>query len=56
MKEYRVYISELHYGSVVVEAENEEQAVGLGYKELEEGNIKWHDMEVTDVHADLESD
>ena len=45
---YKVRISELRYGEVEVEAENEEQA-----KTIASGKeIEWFDLETTDMTAE----
>ncbi len=45
---YRVRISELRYGEVEVEAENEEQAKTIASSK----EIEWFDSETTDMTAE----
>ena len=53
---YVVYISEIRYGSVAVEADSKEEAETRVRKVLENQQcqdlIEWHDAEISDVTAD----
>ena len=49
MEKYTIYVSELQYGFLEVEAENEEEAIEKVYAEYENGNVFWHSSEITDV-------
>lgn len=53
---YVVYISEIRYGSVAVEADSKEDAETRVQKLLEDQQcrdlIEWHDSEISDVTAD----
>ena len=44
-EKYKFYVSKVEYGSVVVEADSEQEA----REKIDEREIKWHDSEITDV-------
>lgn len=46
---YCVYITELHYGSVHVEADNDDAAIQKARMLYEQGHVLWHDGELSDV-------
>lgn len=46
---YCVYITELHYGSVHVEADSDSDAVRKGEALYKQGHVLWHDGELSDV-------
>jgi len=52
MKKYEVYVKEVSYGMIVVEAENEDQAWDRATEVYEEGNTSWGklDFDITEVH------
>ena len=44
--EYRVNLNEISYGSLVIEADSEEDARVKASEEYHRGNVKWVDSEV----------
>lgn len=48
-KRYIVYLSRLEYGSVIVRAETEEEAIDKARKAEKKGQVFWHHSELTDV-------
>ena len=46
---YCVYITELHYGSVHVEADNDDEAIKKARMLYEQGHVLWHHGELSDV-------
>lgn len=49
LKQYCVYVTELHYGSVHVEASSEDEAIRKATELYEQGRTHWHDGELSDV-------
>lgn len=49
MKTYRVTVREINYGTIVVQAENDEEAYEKAWDELMEGEVEWGK-----VHSDIE--
>lgn len=49
MKTYRVTVREINYGTIVVQAENEDEAYEKAWDELMEGEVEWGK-----VHSDIE--
>lgn len=54
MKKYFVYLTRLEYGSVEVEAENDEEAKIKAREAYEKGEASWHDEELTDITPEEE--
>lgn len=52
MKKYKVFMSEVRYGSVVVEAVCEDEAKVIAEKEWESGRVVWNDNEISDLTAE----
>ena len=48
---YEVYVKEVSYGTIVVEAENEDQAWDKAYEVYGEGNTNWGklDFDITGI-------
>ena len=46
---YCVYVTELHYGSVQVEADSDNEAIQKARMLYEHGQVVWHDGELSDV-------
>lgn len=46
---YCVYITELHYGSVHVEADSGDEAIKKARMLYEHGQVVWHDGELEDL-------
>lgn len=46
---YCVYITELNYGSVHVEADSDDEAIQEAKKLYRQGNVLWHDGELSDI-------
>lgn len=51
---YRVYVSELRYGQVVLEADNPSEAEAKAQAGYESGSVSWHETELTDTTAEEE--
>lgn len=49
VKKYKVYVTELRYGSVVVEADSKEDAKKIAEDRWARKTVSWHDNELTDV-------
>lgn len=49
MKTYRVTVREINYGTIVVQAENDEEAYEKAWDELMEGEVEWGK-----IHSDIE--
>lgn len=46
---YCIYITELHYGSVHVEADSGDEAIQKARMLYEHGQVVWHDGELEDL-------
>jgi len=53
---YQVRISELRYGSTIVEAVSEEEAKKKAEIFVQNGAVDWFDSEITDMTAEEDSD
>jgi len=51
-KKYGVRISVLEYGYFEVEADSKEEAEAMAEDKINEGNVIWGDLEVTDSTAE----
>ena len=48
-KMYKLHVSKIEYGSVMVEADSEKEAM----EKFNETEVEWHDSEISDVTAEL---
>ena len=46
---YKVYVTELRYGSVLIEADTEKEAEKIAKKCWENKEVEWHGNELTDI-------
>jgi len=56
IKTYKVYVSEIRYGSVLVEAGTKEEAEKLAKGSYENDKVWWHERELSDVSAEGEKE
>lgn len=54
VKPYTVYLSQLQYGNVTVEATSKDEAEEKARALYKQGGIEWHDEELTDLEASEE--
>lgn len=54
VKAYTVYLSQLQYGNVTVEATSKEEAEEKARALYKQGGVEWHDKELTDLEASEE--
>ena len=55
VKAYTVYLSQLQYGNVTVEATSKKEAEEKARALYKQGGVEWHDEELTDLEASVES-
>lgn len=53
VKRYKVYVTELRYGSVFVEADSIEEATKVAEERWKQDKVCWSDNELTDITAQL---
>ena len=51
VNQYKVYVSELRYGTVYVDADSEDEAKKIAEDRWNNKSIAWHEREITDIQA-----